>query len=86
MVHSPVKWRKMMSKTNDSSKLGRATQDVGTCTRRELRDDELQKVSGGFSLTIDGVEVAQLVSRAFGGVAGGGGTGNASWDLKKAYA
>ena len=30
---------KIMSKSNDSSKLGRAT--------NELRDDELQKVSGG---------------------------------------
>ena len=31
-----------MSKGNDSSKLGRATQV------RELRDDELQKVSSGY--------------------------------------
>ena len=34
---------KIMSKSNDSSKLGRAT-------NRELRDDELQKVSGGVTL------------------------------------
>jgi bacteriocin-like protein len=33
---------KIMSKSNDSSKLGRAT--------NELRDDELQKVSGGYTL------------------------------------
>ena len=32
---------KIMSKTNDTSKLGPATQV------QELRDDELQKVSGG---------------------------------------
>ena len=32
-----------MSKTNDTSKLGSAIQ------ARELRDDELQKVSGGYT-------------------------------------
>jgi hypothetical protein len=38
---APVWWRKIMSKSNDSSKLGRAPQV------RALRDDELQEVSGG---------------------------------------
>jgi len=42
-----------MSKSNDSSKFGRTTPtpDLGgavTFTARELRDDELQQVSGGF--------------------------------------
>jgi len=45
---------KIMSKSNDSSKLGRTTPtpDLGgaaTFTVRELRDDELQEVSGGAS-------------------------------------
>ena len=35
---------KIMSKSNDSSKLGRAT--------NELRDDELQKVSGGITRSL----------------------------------
>jgi bacteriocin-like protein len=46
---------KIMSKTKDTSKLRiedveAFTLDLGgdaTCTGRELRDDELQKVSGG---------------------------------------
>ena len=39
-----------MGKSNDSSKLGRAPQV------RELRDDELEKVSGGYKMShvIDG--------------------------------
>jgi hypothetical protein len=41
MIHSPVLMEKNMSKSNDSSKLGCATQV------RELRDDELAEVSGG---------------------------------------
>ena len=45
---------KIMSKSNDSSKLGRTTPtpDLGgaaSFTVRELRDDELQEVSGGAS-------------------------------------
>ena len=60
-----------MSKSNDSSKLGRATQDpeiaVGTCTGRVLRDDELQKVSGGLKADSNEVAVEGVVSRAFGG-------------------
>jgi bacteriocin-like protein len=42
---------KIMSKGNDSSKLGRATQV------RELRDDELQQVSGGSR----GVHLSEIV-------------------------
>ena len=41
-----------MSKSNDSSKLGRAPQV------RELRDDELQEVSGG--VTIDFCKTARV--------------------------
>ena len=41
MIHSPVLMEKNMSKSNDSSKLGSAPQV------RELRDDELENVSGG---------------------------------------
>jgi hypothetical protein len=55
---------KIMSRSNDSSKLGRTTptSDLGgaaTFTVRELRDDELREVSGGadpyrgFSFRID---------------------------------
>ena len=50
-----------MSKTNDSSKLGRAPQV------RELRDDELQEVSGGYTFT--DVMVESVVAR---GTVGGG--------------
>jgi hypothetical protein len=62
---SALAWmEKIMSKSNDSSKLGRTTPtpDLGgaaTFTVRELRDDELQEVSGGadpyrgFSFRID---------------------------------
>jgi hypothetical protein len=45
-----------MSKSNDSSKLGRAPQV------RELRDDELQEVSGGYvydSTYVVGIVAAQ---------------------------
>jgi hypothetical protein len=52
---------KIMSKTNDTSRLGRATQD------RELQDDELNAVSGGgengnlyVSETISGRRVQKL--------------------------
>jgi hypothetical protein len=79
------KMEMIMSKTDDT-KIGHATQNVGTCTRRELRDDELEKVSGGV-ITIDGYEIAAVASRAFGAAARGGtGTGTASWDLKKNFA
>src|SRR5262245_49353719 len=49
---------KIMCKSNDSSKLGRTTPtpDLGgapTFTVRELRDDELQEVSGGASVEPD---------------------------------
>ena len=37
MIHSPVLMEKIMSKTND--------------TVRELRDDELEKVNGGYIFT-----------------------------------
>ena len=50
-----------MSKSNDSSKLGRAPQV------RELRDDELQEVSGGYTFT--DVMVDSVVAR---GTVGGG--------------
>jgi hypothetical protein len=57
MVRAGYKERDM-SKTNDTSKLRiedveAFTLDLGgdaTCTVRELRDDELQRVSGGFSM------------------------------------
>jgi hypothetical protein len=63
MVHAGL-MEKIVSKSNDSSKLGRTTPtpDLGgaaTFTVRELRDDELQEVSGGadpyrgFSFRID---------------------------------
>ena len=56
----------MSSKSNDSSKLGHATLTLdlsgdATCTGRELRDDELQKVSGG--LKADSNEVGVAVER-----------------------
>ena len=47
---------KNMSKSNDSSKLGRATQV------RELRDDELEKVSGGLDAGKNEVAVEGAVS------------------------
>jgi hypothetical protein len=47
---------KNMSKGNDSSKLGRATQV------RELRDDELENVSGGWLININTADEAQLTS------------------------
>jgi hypothetical protein len=52
MVHSPVLMEKIMSKTQDTSRLrieDIEALDLGgaTFTARELRDDELQKVSGG---------------------------------------
>jgi hypothetical protein len=40
---------KIMSKTNDTSNLGRAAQD------RELRDDELNPVSGGIIAVLIGL-------------------------------
>jgi hypothetical protein len=55
-----------MSKINDTSTLGPATQV------RELRDDELENVSGGAIIAGDFayLEIAQLVSRArFSGIA-----------------
>ena len=61
-----------MSKSNDSSKLGRAPQV------RELRDDELQEVSGG---TFTDVMVDSVSVVARGTV--GGGTGTAGWDVTK---
>jgi hypothetical protein len=47
---------KNMSKSNDSSKLGRAPQV------RELRDDELEKVSGGLDANKNEVAVEGAVS------------------------
>ena len=57
----------MSSKSNDSSKLGHATHTLdlsgdATCTGRELRDDELQKVSGG-GLNAGSNEVGVAVER-----------------------
>ena len=49
-----------MSKTNDSSKLGRATQV------RELRDDELQKVSGGLKVTMEDILVTSVATHTQG--------------------
>lgn len=48
-----------MSKTNDTSKLGSAIQ------ARELRDDELQEVSGGYTFT------DVMVESFFGGLGNG---------------
>ena len=47
---------KTMSKSNDSSKLGRAT--------NELRDDELQKVSGGLKVTMEDILVTSVSVKA----------------------
>ena len=60
-----------MSKTNDTSKLGidgveAFTLNLGgatTFTVRELRDDELQKVSGGLKADSNEVAVEGFVSR-----------------------
>ena len=60
-----------MSKTNDSSKLGRAPQV------QELRDDELQVVSGGVTLENTMISGYSVV------VSTGGGTGTAGWDITK---
>ena len=59
-----------MSKTND--------------TVRVLRDDELEKVSGGLKADSNEVAVEGFVIRAF-GIAGATGTGTATagWDLTK---
>jgi bacteriocin-like protein len=63
-----------MSKSNDSSTLGRAT--------NELRDDELQEVSGG--VTLENTLITGYVV-ATGGGTGGGGTssGTAGWDVRQ---
>ena len=53
-----------------------------TCTGRVLRDDELEKVSGGLKADSNEVAVEGFVSRAF-GIAGATGTGSAGWDLTK---
>ena len=63
-----------MSKSNDSSKLGRAPQV------QELRDNELQEVSGG-KITLENVQIASVV--ATGGGTVGGGTVTAGWDVTK---
>jgi len=57
---------------------------IMTFTVRELRDDELQKVSGGLKADSNEVAVEGFVSGAL-GVAGGGGAGavTAGWDLAK---
>jgi len=49
---------KTMSRNNDTSTLGPATQV------RELRDDELQHVSGGVNL--ENVQITSFVSRGTG--------------------
>jgi hypothetical protein len=56
---------KIMSKSNDSSKLGRTTPtpDLGganTFTVRELRDDELENVSGGWHQSVVEGQIAAL--------------------------
>ena len=54
-----------MSKSNDGS----FALDLGgdaTCTGRILRDDELQKVSGGLKADSNEVAVEGVVSRALG--------------------
>jgi len=63
-----------MSKSNDSSKLGRAPQV------QELRDDELQEVSGGYTLENTMISGYSVVAT---GGATGGGTGTAGWDITK---
>ena len=61
-----------MSKTNDTSKLDRAPQ-VG-----ELRDDELQEVSGG--VTLENTLISGYVV-ATGGNGGGAGPAIAAWNF-----
>ena len=64
-----------MSKSNDSSKLGRAPQV------QELRDDELQEVSGGY--TLENTMISGYSVVATGGGTVGGGTVTAGWDVTK---
>jgi bacteriocin-like protein len=49
---------KIMSKSNDTSKLDRAT--------NELRDDELQKVSGGLKVTMEDILVTSVATHTQG--------------------
>jgi bacteriocin-like protein len=52
---------KIMSKSNDTSK--HRTLDLGgaaTFTVRELRDDELQEVSGGLKVTMEDILVTSV--------------------------
>ena len=64
-----------MSKSNDSSKLGRAT--------NELRDDELQKVSGGYTLENTMISGYSVVATGGGTSGGGTSSGFAGWDLRQ---
>ena len=64
---------KIMSKSNDSSKLGRAPQV------RELRDDELQEVSGG--VTLENTMISGYSVVATGGNGGGAGPAIAAWNF-----
>ena len=63
-----------MSKSNDSSKLGRAPQV------QELCDNELQEVSGG-KITLENVQITSVVATGGGTVVGG--TVTAGWDVTK---
>ena len=62
-----------MSKSNDSSKLGRAPQV------RELRDDELQEVSGG--VTLENTMISGYSVVATGGNGGDAGPAIAAWNF-----